>query len=121
MIVATIAREESSVTRPWIMSGPDSCARSVPAVRARKSVTRPIALPVTRKNRKDRLIVKAIPATIRVARMVVSLVKSGGQELASTNLRIFDTAARGRVGSRYSDDIRCESRSKLVIQNVVME
>jgi hypothetical protein len=82
MIVATIARDESSVTRPWITSGPDSWARSVPAVRERRNVPRAIALPVRRKRREDGLLVEAIPASIRVVTMVVSPAKATGRESA---------------------------------------
>jgi len=64
MIVATIAREESSVTRPRIMSAVVSWASSVRAPRDKSKAPNAITPPVMDRYARDRLSMEAIPKTI---------------------------------------------------------
>jgi hypothetical protein len=105
MIVATIAREESSTTRPRITSALESWAWSAPAVAEAQNAPSAIARPnprwkrpYPRCNRRNRLLVEAIPASIRVEMMVVSPHDTRSQEFGPTIPQTLDTAAQKKVG-----------------------
>src|SRR3981081_553814 len=110
MIVAMMACEESSVTRPRITSAEESCAETGCATRDRSAMPIAIAASGMRKDRAHRLLREAI-RSIRVEMIAVSSglltpVRAGplDRSLPNSLLRLLPSSLDLGYGARQSPD-----------------